>query len=1079
MSPPRVFFSYSHDSPEHRATVLALAERMRHDGIEAMVDQYLAGTPDQGWPRWMLDEIDAADHVLVVCTPTYYRRFRGHETQGQGKGANWEGAIVTQERYERGSIGTKFVPVVLDAEHEGIIPEPLRSATHYKLTSLSEYRRLCQFLRGEAGVEPSPVIDVPKASRATARPIQFDDERAEIAFLVEQSNAASRSRAVWGRDALLAELIPALNSSGRLVLFGMRGIGKSRVIESLARTAPWSDWNVPLHVFAGATRHHGDFFNTVAQSLGIPEESPRVPVGSVDEMTAELSKRIGSLRPTLIWVDHAHCWFDRGQWRSPELRRLITALCRVTAATWSWVFEFREHPPEELRQSSFEVPGLNKEALAHWFEAAAPEGQRQDWTLSGDRLRAMYQWLGGGHGQQAHPLATSLLIEVALGTRETPLQVRQRLIAEPNRQLENLLSDLFENVLSEAERRLLLALSLYRDWVPHDHFAPLETNLATPGAWFGLERRCLLPSDDHQERYFLHGFVAGWLRQKLGYPADNSDRANTARVPATSQRAREFHGLIADCWLKQLEQAQHRSVLSIARAVEAFHHLVAADQPNRLHEIAPNLIAGRRDGALERLWVVCDALHTSRRPREELEVVLRVILDLDPSSHKALRFLGETLQGVRAPGDGEAIVCFRRALDLRSDFAPYLCNLGVALKATGEAGAREFVKLVDAARRESPAAVNDQVVAVELQCLATLSPNSDVPSQRRLARIDAGSQHEAIYTDEAEWQLRRRPPDAEEALRVLDLALHRGCHGEFAGVARARALEVLGRDEEAQGIRTDLIRKGSRSAAIYHAEAMSLLRRLRPDPARALEVLDIVDRLQCGDEYTVSIRANALALAGRGEEASKLRLHRIESGSRSEVFYTEEANWQLSKRPPDSQEAMRILALAEARGCATDYTVSLKAKALEADGRVEEASELRQGRIAAGSANAVFFVAEAHWQLRKHDANEAIRILDLASQRGCADEHAASVRASALEALGQHKEASALRRSLISSGSRSAAIFNAEAEWLLSQSPPLINDALELLGVLMQGGFADQHTTWAEAKARRLLSIGGASDEST
>jgi len=136
-----------------------------------------------------------------------------------------------------------------------------------------------------------------------------------------------------------------------------------------------------------------------------------------------------------------------------------------------------------------------------------------------------------------------------------------------------------------------------------------------------------------------------------------------------------------------------------------------------------------------------------------------------------------------------------------------------------------------------------------------------------------------------------------------------------------------------------------------------------------------IDRLQCADDYTASIRANALELAGRGDEASQLRTKHIESGSRSEVFYTDEADWQLSKKPPDVEEAMRILALAEARGCATDYTVSVQAKALEAAGRTEEASALRQQQITAGSANAVFFVAEAHWQLRKHEGEAAIRIL--------------------------------------------------------------------------------------------------------
>ncbi|HEV2842354.1 MAG TPA: SEFIR domain-containing protein [Chthoniobacterales bacterium] len=74
----RVFISYSHDSDAHRERVLALSERLRADGIETLLDQYVNGLPPQGWPRWMLDQLDAADSVLVVCTETYYRRFRGH-----------------------------------------------------------------------------------------------------------------------------------------------------------------------------------------------------------------------------------------------------------------------------------------------------------------------------------------------------------------------------------------------------------------------------------------------------------------------------------------------------------------------------------------------------------------------------------------------------------------------------------------------------------------------------------------------------------------------------------------------------------------------------------------------------------------------------------------------------------------------------------------------------------------------------------------------------------------------------------------------------------------------------------------
>jgi len=48
---PRVFINYSHDSAEHRKRVLSLAERLRADGVDAQIDQYVQGTPLEGWAR--------------------------------------------------------------------------------------------------------------------------------------------------------------------------------------------------------------------------------------------------------------------------------------------------------------------------------------------------------------------------------------------------------------------------------------------------------------------------------------------------------------------------------------------------------------------------------------------------------------------------------------------------------------------------------------------------------------------------------------------------------------------------------------------------------------------------------------------------------------------------------------------------------------------------------------------------------------------------------------------------------------------------------------------------------------------
>src|ERR1700704_5014776 len=100
---PKVFVSYSHDSREHGERVLGLAERLRADGFETMIDQYVEGTPPQGWPRWMLNQIDWADYILLICTEVYYRRFRGQESPGIGKGVDWEGGVIMNELYDQKS----------------------------------------------------------------------------------------------------------------------------------------------------------------------------------------------------------------------------------------------------------------------------------------------------------------------------------------------------------------------------------------------------------------------------------------------------------------------------------------------------------------------------------------------------------------------------------------------------------------------------------------------------------------------------------------------------------------------------------------------------------------------------------------------------------------------------------------------------------------------------------------------------------------------------------------------------------------------------------------------------------------
>lgn len=152
---------------------------MREDGLQTVLDQYVNGTPEKGWSCWMLDKLDKATYVLVICAEIDYRRFRGHEEPGKGKGVDWEGLLITQEIDDQRSKTTKFVPVVFASDHQLFITEPLRSATSYSLNSEENYQVLFDFLIGRAGVEPGIVGVSGVKSRRKLKSLHIDSSASE------------------------------------------------------------------------------------------------------------------------------------------------------------------------------------------------------------------------------------------------------------------------------------------------------------------------------------------------------------------------------------------------------------------------------------------------------------------------------------------------------------------------------------------------------------------------------------------------------------------------------------------------------------------------------------------------------------------------------------------------------------------------------------------------------------------------------------------------------------------------------------------------------------------------------------
>jgi hypothetical protein len=102
---PKVFISYSHDSPAHKKWVNDLSSRLMENGIDVILDQWEIA-PGDDVPKFMERAVNEADRVLMVCTESYVRK----ADDGKG-GVGYEAMIVTGELV-RDLGSSKFIPII-------------------------------------------------------------------------------------------------------------------------------------------------------------------------------------------------------------------------------------------------------------------------------------------------------------------------------------------------------------------------------------------------------------------------------------------------------------------------------------------------------------------------------------------------------------------------------------------------------------------------------------------------------------------------------------------------------------------------------------------------------------------------------------------------------------------------------------------------------------------------------------------------------------------------------------------------------------------------------------------------------
>jgi len=166
-----VFISYAwkdHDRPYIGRLVQWLGEK---EGIKVISDHLFPdGTyPEDGWPIWMEKSIKEADIVLCICGENYKKAFEG---EGGGKGSRWEGAIITNDLYERFRKNKKYSVILPKVDAHELVPSALKEWNSNILLTDSDliHRHIkAQYKLQKTGETQVPQNDTPTLEKNTEK----------------------------------------------------------------------------------------------------------------------------------------------------------------------------------------------------------------------------------------------------------------------------------------------------------------------------------------------------------------------------------------------------------------------------------------------------------------------------------------------------------------------------------------------------------------------------------------------------------------------------------------------------------------------------------------------------------------------------------------------------------------------------------------------------------------------------------------------------------------------------------------------------------------------------------------------
>ncbi len=196
---PKVFISYSHDSPDHRRWVSELAAKLRRNGVDAILDQWDLGLGDD-ITLFIEHGIRNSDRVLVICTDQYVRKANAAEG-----GVGYERMIVTAQLVR--DLGTdKFIPVIRQASGQEKTPTFLGTRVYADFRNESqfdvEFDKLLHELHRVPVIQKPPLGKNPFAQLPSGQETLFSaGSNPQLPKITEQVESAAAAYSTAGQIA--------------------------------------------------------------------------------------------------------------------------------------------------------------------------------------------------------------------------------------------------------------------------------------------------------------------------------------------------------------------------------------------------------------------------------------------------------------------------------------------------------------------------------------------------------------------------------------------------------------------------------------------------------------------------------------------------------------------------------------------------------------------------------------------------------------------------------------------------------------------------------------------------------------